>query len=117
MLIVRSWRGYAAHSNPNAYPAHFRNNVMPELREIGGFLGARLLKSASEDGIEFLVLTRWRSMDAIRAFAGEDLKRAVVEPEAVCALTRFDERVRHYEVVEDFEDPGLPLEGEDNVRK
>jgi hypothetical protein len=38
-------------------------------------------------------------MDAIRAFAGDDLARAVVEPEAAAVLTRFDQEVRHYEVV------------------
>jgi len=47
------------------------------------------------------VLTRWRSMDAIRAFAGKDVEQAVVEPAAVAALIEFDSRVRHYGVVED----------------
>jgi hypothetical protein len=40
-------------------------------------------------------------MDAIRAFAGMDVEKAVVEPDAVAALIEFDSRVRHYEVVED----------------
>ena len=50
--------------------------------------------------IEFVVMTRWASLEAIRAFAGEALERAVVEPGAVAALERFDETVRHYEAVE-----------------
>jgi hypothetical protein len=40
-------------------------------------------------------------MDAIRAFAGEDAEKAVVEPGAVTALMEFDNRVRHYDVVEE----------------
>ena len=40
-------------------------------------------------------------MDAIRAFAGVDVEKAVVEPGAVAALIDFDGRVRHYEVVEE----------------
>ena len=32
--------------------------------------------------VEFLVLTLWESMDAIRAFAGDQPEVAVVEPEA-----------------------------------
>lgn len=108
-MIVRAWRGYASPDNPDAYPDHFRRNVMPELRAVDGFLGARLMRSDNAGEIEFLVHTRWRSMEAIRAFAGDDAERAVVEPEAVRALVRYDERVRHYEVVEDFD----PVSGKD----
>jgi len=36
---------------------------------------------------------------SIRAFAGEHVERAVVEPEAAAVLTRFDQEVRHYEVM------------------
>lgn len=100
-MIVRAWRGYASLEKPEDYPDHFRRNVVPELKGIDGFLGARLMRSQTLEGFEFLVHTRWRSMDAIRAFAGNDIERAVVEPEAVRALTRYDERVRHYVVVED----------------
>jgi heme-degrading monooxygenase HmoA len=98
-MIVRSWRGRAAKGNA-AYVEHFRRNVMPELREIEGFLGASLLREERAADVEFLVLTRWASMDAVRAFAGADAARAVVEPEAVAALTDYDRTVHHYEVVE-----------------
>ena len=98
-MIVRSWRGRAAKGNA-AYVEHFRRNVMPELREIEGFLGASLLREDRADEVEFLVLSRWASMDAVRAFAGTDVTRAVVEPEAVAALIDYDRTVHHYEVVE-----------------
>ena len=105
-MIVRAWRGYASLAKPDDYPHHFRRSVMPELRAVEGFLGAGLLRSQTADGFEFLVHTRWRSMEAIRGFAGDDPERAVVEPEAVRALVRYDERVRHYEVIEEFEREG-----------
>jgi heme-degrading monooxygenase HmoA len=100
-MIVRAWRGRAAASNADAYPRHLRRNVLPELRGIAGFLGASLLRRDRDDGIEFLVLTRWTSTDAIRAFAGSDPTRAVVEPEAVAALIGYERTVTHYEVVEE----------------
>jgi heme-degrading monooxygenase HmoA len=100
-MIVRTWRGRAAPSNPDAYPAHFRHNVLPELRHIAGFRGASLLREDGADAIEFLVLTRWESMDAVRTFAGADPGHAVVEPEAAAALVSYDRRVRHYQVVEE----------------
>jgi heme-degrading monooxygenase HmoA len=100
-MIVRAWRGRAASDNPSGYAAHFHQTVLPELRHIAGFLGASLLRTDRQDGIEFLVLTRWQSMDAIRAFAGDEVSRAVVEPDAVAALVGFDKTVTHYEVVEE----------------
>jgi len=47
------------------------------------------------------VLTRWQSIEAIRSFAGAELDKAVVEPGAVAALTDFDDRVQHYEIIEE----------------
>lgn len=98
-MIVRAWRGRAAPTKPHAYVEHFTGNVLPQLRRLDGFRGASLLKEERPGEIEFLVLTRWASMEAVRAFAGADVGRAVVEPEAVAALIDFDPTVRHYEIV------------------
>jgi heme-degrading monooxygenase HmoA len=100
-MIVRVWRGRASPARPDAYPKHFRDNVVPELRGIEGFLGASLLRHDSAGQIEFVVETRWASLDAIRAFAGANVTQAVVEPEAVAALVDYDRVVTHYEVVAD----------------
>jgi heme-degrading monooxygenase HmoA len=99
-MIIREWRGCAEAQRAEAYANHFREKVAPDLRSIAGFLGADLACRTVGDKVEFLVLTRWRSMEAIRAFAGPDAERAVVEPAAVAALTEFDEFVRHYEAIE-----------------
>ncbi len=100
-MVVREWRGRASAADQDAYPRHFRQSVLPGLRRVPGFAGASLSRRAQDGQVEFLVLTRWRSMDAIRAFAGDDPARAVVEPEAAAALIDFDQSVRHYEVIED----------------
>ena len=91
-MIVRTWRGRAAAAQKDAYPAHFRTAVLPELNRIEGFRGASLLRTKSAEGIEFLVLTRCEFMAAIRDFAGEDAEHAVVEPAAVAALLDFEQR-------------------------
>lgn len=106
-MIVRAWCGRASPAQASAYPNHFRRSVVPDLERIAGFIGASLLRQARADEIEFLVLTRWSSMDAIRAFAGDKVEAAVVEPDAVAALTSFDRTVQHYEVVEEMAKPVL----------
>ena len=51
------------------------------------------------DGIEYLVVTRWQSLDAIRRFAGADPEAAVVPPIVQQLMVDFDHRAAHYEVV------------------
>jgi heme-degrading monooxygenase HmoA len=99
-MIIREWRGRTEVSRADAYVLHFRNVVMPDLQRVPGFLGAYLSRHALGDVLEYVVLTRWESMDAIRAFAGAVPEKAVVEPGAVAALSSYDATVRHYEVIE-----------------
>jgi heme-degrading monooxygenase HmoA len=102
-MIIRVWKGWANPAKIEDYPAHFRAVVLPELRATEGFLGATLMRQDQAGRIEFVVMTRWASLDAIRGFAGDALERAVVEPGAVAALERFDETVQHYKIVEAVE--------------
>jgi heme-degrading monooxygenase HmoA len=102
-MIIREWRGRASPSKAEAYPLHFRAKVLPELSHIPGFLGVHLSWRTVDDKIEFLVLTRWRSIEAIEGFAGRDIATAIVEPGAVEALLDFDAHVQHYEVIEDMQ--------------
>jgi heme-degrading monooxygenase HmoA len=101
-MILREWRGRASLDKPDAYPRHFRTNVAVELKSVPGFRGASVYRQDRPDRIDFLVLTRWDSMDAIRAFAGDDISRAVVEPGAVAALVDYDDRVQHYRLIEEI---------------
>ena len=98
-MVVRARRGYAARAEPEAYPTHLLQSVRPKLEQLTGFRGLYLLRRRGLEEIEFLVLTLWDSMAAVRAFAGDQPELAVVEPEARAALIRFDETVSHYEVL------------------
>ncbi|WP_117195332.1 antibiotic biosynthesis monooxygenase family protein [Rhizobium terrae] len=100
-MIIREWRGRASAANSDAYPIHFRNHVVPELKELPGFVGAHLSRRRLDDRVEFVVLTRWKDMKAIRDFAGDTPDKAVVEPGAIAALVDFDDFVAHHEVVEE----------------
>ena len=101
-MILRTWHGWTTAVNASSYIEHFRKNVLPELRSIAGFRGALLSRDDRDGEVEFFVQTRWDSMDAVRAFAGDDISRAVVEPEAAAVLSPFDPVVRHFDVLDEI---------------
>lgn len=101
-MIARLWRGVArTAADADAYERHVTQTVFPSLASIPGHRGARVLRRASGEQVEFLVMTTWDSMDAVRKFAGADPDVAVVEPEAQAVLSDYDAFVRHYEITHD----------------
>jgi heme-degrading monooxygenase HmoA len=98
-VIARLWSARTTESQSPAYLDHFSHTVLPRLRELNGYAGMTVLTRRTGAEIEILVATVWRSLDAIRRFAGPDLEAAVVADEAAALLTDFDRRVRHYELV------------------
>jgi mannose-6-phosphate isomerase-like protein (cupin superfamily) len=100
-VIARRWTARAAGAvAADAYVSHFEGAVRPELEATDGFLGVTVERVQHDDEVEIVVVTQWESMDAIRAFAGDDVERAVVAPEARTVLSAFDDRVRHVELAD-----------------
>jgi heme-degrading monooxygenase HmoA len=97
-MIARIWRGQATADNAPRHRKHVTQHVFPGLASIPGHRGAYLLTREEKGEVEFLAVTLWDSIDAIKRFAGEDPETAVVEPEARAVLSSFDNFARHYEV-------------------
>ena len=98
-MIARLWHGAASAVNADAYHRHFDSSVAPALACIPGNRGAWLLRREVDGEVEFLAITLWDSLEAIRAFAGDDVETAHVEPAARAVLAGFDDVARHFEVV------------------
>jgi heme-degrading monooxygenase HmoA len=99
-MISRQWRGLAKAAHAQAYVEHLRRNTFPQLRKIPGFVDASILRRKVDQGVEFLIVTRWRSMAAIAQFAGRDPEVAVVPENVQAMMVEYDRSVRHYEAVE-----------------
>jgi hypothetical protein len=50
------------------------------------------------EGVEFLIITEWETLDAIKQFAGEKIEVAVVPKLVQEIMVKYDEYVSHYEV-------------------
>jgi antibiotic biosynthesis monooxygenase (ABM) superfamily enzyme len=96
-MITRLWRGWTVPENAQAYADFLLGSLFPSMREIDGFLDADVLQRRDGDEVAFVTLTRFDSLDAIRAFAGDDYELPVLEPEALALLSRYDERAAHFE--------------------
>lgn len=98
-MIARRWTARASgQEQADGYVAHFDGAVRPQLEGTDGFRGATLERIQHDHDVEIVVVTRWETMEAIAAFAGEDVDLAVVAPEARAVLLEFDDRVRHIEL-------------------
>src|SRR5690349_15065836 len=98
-MVSRHWKGITKPGLAEAYVEHLKVHTRPELTAIPGFISMSILRRDVPDGTEFQVVTCWTSVDAIRAFAGEDVEAAVVPEAAVRLMTAYDRRVVHYDVV------------------
>jgi heme-degrading monooxygenase HmoA len=98
-MVSRQWRGVVRVERAEDYVAHLRSETLPQLEEIAGFVSARVVKRRVAQGVEFLVVTEWESVEAIERFAGQDVEAAVVPERAQAMMVEYDERARHYEVV------------------
>ncbi len=98
-MISRHWRGLAKTECVDDYVAHLRGETFPALRALPGFVAASILTRAMPEGVEFMIVTSWSSLDAIHAFAGPDAETAVVPPVVVDMMLEYDPRARHYEVL------------------
>lgn len=97
-MIARLWRGWTSLEHADAYEHLLRETVLAVLRKVDGYEGGFALRRDLSDEVEFAVLNLFASVDAVKAFAGEDYEAPVFEPEARRLLARVEPIARHYEV-------------------
>jgi len=97
-VIARIWRGAVARDDADEYAAYIGDTGLAEYEETPGNQGAWLLRRNDGDRTEFIAFTFWASMDAVRAFAGDDPERAVYYPKDDAFLVEREDTVKHYEV-------------------
>ena len=98
-MIARVWHGWTSPGDADAYEALLRSEILPGIHRVDGYRGASLLQRTAGSEVEFVTITLFDALDAVRAFAGEDFEVAVVPAAARALLARFDERSAHYDLL------------------
>ena len=74
-----------------------------------GFLGATFAARDVDGAVEFTVITRWASLEAIRGFAGTAIEpRRGASPARVATLRDHDKTVDHLTVIDGIAMQSLP---------
>ncbi len=101
-MLSRIWHGWTTPANADAYEALLKREIFVNIRDrkIAGYRGIQLFRRTVEAEVEFVTVMWFDSLDAVRAFAGDDYEVAVVPPAAQALLAHFDARSQHYDVRE-----------------
>jgi heme-degrading monooxygenase HmoA len=97
-MVARTWRGWTRRDDAKAYVAYLEQTGMPAYRSTPGNRGAWILRHDEGDRTEFITLTFWDSLEAIRGFAGDDIELAVFYPEDDDFLVERETHVTHWEI-------------------
>jgi heme-degrading monooxygenase HmoA len=96
-MIARIWKGAVRAEDGDEYAAYIRDTGLAGYMKTPGNRGAWMLRREVGDRTEFLTFTLWESLDAVKAFAGEDYETAVYYPEDDRWLVERDEKCAHYQ--------------------
>jgi heme-degrading monooxygenase HmoA len=97
-MIARIWRGAVRAEDADEYVAYIDDTGMTEYKGTPGNRGAWMLRRDVGELTEVITFSLWDSLDAVKAFAGDDYETAVFYPEDDCFLVERDETCRHYDV-------------------
>ena len=99
-MIARIWSGSVRTTDADTYADYIRETGFAEYGRTAGNRGAWMLRRDDGGRTEFITLSLWDSVDAIKAFAGEDIEAAVLYPEDERYLIDGESSVTHHEVVD-----------------
>ena len=100
-MITRVWRGSTSVASADGYETFLKETAYPDYGGVEGNRGWLLLRrSTTESVVEFMFVSFWDSMEALRGYAGPDPEQPKYYPEDRAALLELPERADHYDVVD-----------------
>lgn len=97
-MIARLWRGVVAAENAEAYWRYLMDFGVRDYRGCDGNDAVFVLRQNAEVRVHFLLLSFWKSRQAIAAYAGADIEQARYYRFDLERLIDPAQRVEHYEV-------------------
>jgi heme-degrading monooxygenase HmoA len=96
-VIARTWHGKTPHARADEYEQYLAGAIK-KFPAIKGNLGYQMMRLDGDPYVEFQVISYWDSLDAIKAYAGADIRRTHDLPRDKEFLVDMEPYVRNYEV-------------------
>ncbi|MGA7303280.1 MAG: EamA family transporter [Rhodothermales bacterium] len=97
-MIARTWHGVVPAEKEDEYLDYLNRTGVTDCRGTKGNQGVYVMHRRDADKTHFLFVSLWDSMDAIKAFAGNEPEKARYYPEDVAYLLELEPCVEHYDV-------------------
>ncbi len=98
-MIGRIWHGWTTREDADAYQDMLNSDVLPGIHRVKGYRGAYVLRRDDGDEVEFMTMTIFEDLAAVKQFAGEDYTKPIVQGLAQRLLRRTDARATHFQIV------------------
>lgn len=98
-MIARRWHGVVPSARADEYEAYMAETGVAHYEATPGNKGVYFLRRTEGDFTHFEMFTLWESLEAIRAFAGDDIERAHYYDRDPEFLIELEPLVVHFEVV------------------
>ena len=98
MTVARIWRGATRAEDRDRYVEYLEGTGIADYLATPGNRGVEVLTRIEGDRALFTIRTLWDSLDAIRAFAGDDVEVARFYPEDDAFLVERELTAEHHDV-------------------
>lgn len=76
--VVRRWEATVARDDLDGWVATYRDRVLDKVKSEDGFQSVAFHSEHEGDPCKVTVLMKWRDMEAVKRFAGDDPAKAVI---------------------------------------
>lgn len=97
-MIIRVFRAEVHPGKTAEFEQFFRDIAIPKVSAHPGLVAQHTGRPIDDGSREFVYISVWRDVEALRGFAGDDWTLAVIEPEERHLLATTS--IAHYETLD-----------------
>ena len=98
-MIARIWHGRTLTAKADEYERYLNASGVERMLKTDGNHGVEVLRKADGPRTDFVVISYWESIDAVKRFAGKEFEKAVILDRDREFLIEVEPNVLHSDVV------------------
>ena len=98
-MIARIWHGRTLTAKADEYEKYLNASGVERILKTDGNHGVEVLRKTEGPRTDFVVISYWESVDAVKRYAGAEYQKAVILDRDREFLIEVEPNVLHYEVV------------------